>query len=79
MSPVPGPPALSPAMHPRGDNADLAAGTLTPSWGALTRLRELRLFDNQLTGPLPGSWSGMAALEVMQIANNSLTGGLINP
>jgi hypothetical protein len=52
-----------------------AAGTLPPSWGALTKLRVCYLFTNNLRGPLPGSWSGMAALEDLQLSRNSLTGG----
>jgi hypothetical protein len=51
------------------------AGTLPPSWGALTKLKICRLFNNTLSGPLPVAWSGMAALEDLQLSFNALTGG----
>jgi hypothetical protein len=51
------------------------AGPLPPSWGALTKLRECRMYTNTLSGPLPGSWSGMAALELLSLGSDGLTGG----
>lgn len=50
------------------------AGTLPPSWGALTRLKMLNAEDNLLRGPLPDAWSGMAALEELGLGMNALTG-----
>jgi hypothetical protein len=51
------------------------AGTLPPSWSALTKLRVCRLFRNILRGSLPDAWSGMAALEDLHTGINALTGG----
>lgn len=50
------------------------AGTLPPSWAALTKLRVCNLWGNKLSGPLPGSWSGMAAMEELLLSHNALTG-----
>lgn len=50
------------------------AGTLPPSWGALTRLEQLFARNNTLSGPLPGAWSGMVALEELVLLGNALTG-----
>jgi hypothetical protein len=50
------------------------AGTLPPSWGALSKLRECSLWNNTLSGPLPSAWSGMAALQELQLQTNALAG-----
>lgn len=52
-----------------------AAGSLPPSWGALSELKTLILFNNSLSGPLPGSWSGMPAITALSLGDNQLTGG----
>lgn len=51
-----------------------AAGTLPPSYGRLTKLRQLGLWGNRLRGPLPAAWSGMAALQTLDLSVNALTG-----
>lgn len=54
------------------------AGTLPPSWAALTKLRTCSLFNNTLSGQLPGAWTGMASLDVLYLSVNNLTGGVAN-
>lgn len=50
------------------------AGPLPPSWGALTKLRDLRLGVSKLRGPLPPEWSTMVALEILYVGQCELTG-----
>lgn len=53
----------------------LHAGPLPSSWGALSKLRVVKLHMNRLSGPLPSNWSGLAGLEELVLGVNALTGG----
>lgn len=54
------------------------SGTLPPSWGAMTNLHVLSLFENQLNGTLPDTWSRLASLVEVDLSSNpGLTGGWV--
>jgi hypothetical protein len=51
------------------------AGSLPPSWGALSKLAVLYIWGNQLSGELPGSWSSMVSVDDLDLSSNAdLTG-----
>jgi hypothetical protein len=55
---------------------NLLEGTLPPEWGvAMTKLRQVSVAYNQLTGPLPRQWGAMQ-LAGLQLHKNQLTGTL---
>ncbi len=58
-----------------GDNL-LSGSSLPSEWSQFVRLQELRLDDNQLTGPLPSEWSQLVRLERLSLSHNGLTGPL---
>ena len=57
-------PVRPPPTHPRGCNL---TGTLPPSLGQLSQLRELNVTVNALTGQLPQQWSALANLKVLDV------------
>lgn len=56
------------------------AGTLPPSWAALTAMQACYIYNNSLSGPLPSPWSKLAVqLEKLALHYNALTGGSWRP
>ncbi|KAH7302336.1 hypothetical protein KP509_23G068000 [Ceratopteris richardii] len=50
-------------------------GDLPSEWGAkFTKLQQLSLYNNKLTGPIPDSWKGMTSLDQFRLKNNYLSG-----
>ncbi|KAH6559033.1 hypothetical protein KP509_1Z031300 [Ceratopteris richardii] len=50
-------------------------GNLPSEWGAnFTKVTQLHLYNNELTGPIPDSWKGMTSLQDFRLMNNYLTG-----
>lgn len=50
------------------------SGTISPSYGNLTSLRNLHLQQNNLTGLIPDSLTKLASLESLDLSNNNLSG-----
>lgn len=49
-------------------------GTIPSSLGELTKLRKLKLMNNDLSGTFPDIWSDLDVLEFMDLSNNNFTG-----
>jgi hypothetical protein len=49
-------------------------GRLPASWSALTRLEEVVLDSNKLSGELPKEWASLIHLTLFSVANNELFG-----
>lgn len=54
-------------------NGVMHAGTLPPSWRALSKLQVLDVSRNKLIGPLPDSWSALG-LSSLNLSRNALLG-----
>jgi hypothetical protein len=50
-------------------------GALPPEWGQLQELRELWLYNMQLTGTLPASYSSLTVLSQIGLYNTTFTDG----
>lgn len=55
------------------------SGPLPPSWGALARVRALKLQKNNLSGAVPPSWGGLKALETIALFDNAGLTGCLPP
>ena len=51
-------------------------GTLPERLSALSKLKYLRLFENQLKGTIPASYGQLSNLEHMSLSGNSLSGSI---
>uniref|UniRef100_A0A7S3P463 L domain-like protein n=1 Tax=Amphora coffeiformis TaxID=265554 RepID=A0A7S3P463_9STRA len=63
-------------LYLRLENNDLAGWSLPESWGSLTNLRELRLYENGLVGTVPQEWNNMTAMTNFRLYQNDLEGPL---
>ncbi len=51
-------------------------GTVPTSLGELTKLRILKLMNNDLSGVFPDIWTNLTALEFIDLSNNNFTGSM---
>lgn len=54
--------------------APLPQGWLSPAFGLLRNLRQLKLSYNKLRGLLPPEWAGMTSLVAADLSNNAFSG-----